>query len=141
MTSEWDDALKAAAQAAYRTCAETRHMTLGDKCSDAILSLQRPETPAQGVDLKPGQYLCERCGLVAWGGDHVCRGAATTLTPPAMLPAQEIAKTPAQFVAELLNDYNVKNFLSMQICCNGQHCGCQGATVGSYLEWIARDEK
>lgn len=28
---------------------------------------------------------------------------------------------------------NVKFELSQQMCCNGQMCGCQGATVGQYL--------
>lgn len=30
--------------------------------------------------LEPGQYVCERCGKVAWGGDHVCSLRRTPTT-------------------------------------------------------------
>lgn len=37
--------LERAARTAYRVCAETRHVTLGDKCSDAIRALiDQPNT-------------------------------------------------------------------------------------------------
>lgn len=43
-----DAALREAAAVAYRTCAETRHVFLGYRCSDAILALQSAEPPAKG---------------------------------------------------------------------------------------------
>ena len=36
-------ALEEAAGVAYRTCAETRHVTLGDKCAAAIRALKGPQ--------------------------------------------------------------------------------------------------
>jgi hypothetical protein len=47
--------------------------------------------------------------------------------------------TPSQFVADLENDDNVRRFMSSLICCNGQDCGCQGATVADYLKHIAKE--
>lgn len=41
------------------------------------------------------------------------------------------------FVAGLTEDSNVSFAMRQRICCNGQDCGCMGADVQSYLEWIA----
>lgn len=41
--------IEEAARVAYRVCAETRHVTLGDKVSEAILAL-KSSPPAEGGD-------------------------------------------------------------------------------------------
>jgi hypothetical protein len=35
-----------------------------------------------------------------------------------------------QFVASVVDDPDRK------LCCDGRHCGCQGATVGQYAAWV-----
>ncbi len=45
---ERDSILRQAAQEAYRVCAETRHVQLGDKARDAILALQSPPAKVEG---------------------------------------------------------------------------------------------
>lgn len=41
----------------------------------------------------------------------------------------------AAIVQSLHGDSNIDFALNQRICCNGVDCGCQGATVGSYLEY------
>lgn len=41
--ASWEAGRDAAAATAYRICAETRHVTLGQNCHDAIRSLTPPE--------------------------------------------------------------------------------------------------
>lgn len=43
-----------------------------------------------------------------------------------------------KFVEGLFDDYNLHYFMSQRICCNGYECGCMGADVWSYLNWITR---
>lgn len=58
--------------------------------------------------------------------------------PEYVLAGTSTELTASEFVAGLMTDDNVRRFLSQRICCDGQDCGCQGADIGSYLEWIAR---
>ena len=46
-----------------------------------------------------------------------------------------------QFAAQLeaATDSNVDRALSARMCCNGQDCGCYGATVGEYLAYLLRE--
>lgn len=44
-------------------------------------------------------------------------------------------------VVDTAGDGAVTEALSAQLCCNGHHCGCQGADVGSYLQHIIRAMK
>ena len=37
----------------------------------------------------------------------------------------------------LLEDDNLRFVMGQRICCNGRDCGCMGADVQSYLEWLA----
>ena len=48
------------------------------------------------------------------------------------------AEAVSEFVAGLMTDENVGRFMRQRICCDGRDCGCMGADVASYLEWISR---
>ena len=48
--ASWEAGRDAAAATAYRICAETRHVTLGQKCHDAIHNLTPPEDAPATVD-------------------------------------------------------------------------------------------
>lgn len=37
----------------------------------------------------------------------------------------------------LLEDDNLRFVMGQRVCCNGRDCGCMGADVQSYLEWLA----
>jgi hypothetical protein len=76
----------------------------------------------------------DRC-IIGKNGFFVAAWSTRALATPAT--AQAI--TPSQFVAGLMTDDNVRGFLNQRICCDGRDCGCYGATIGSYLEYIARD--
>ena len=39
----------------------------------------------------------------------------------------------------ILEDSNLARHLDGRLCCDGHECGCQGASVRSYLEWLAKE--
>lgn len=42
------------------------------------------------------------------------------------------------YLVGILTDDTLAPFLANHICCSGHECGCQGATVGSYIEWLIK---
>lgn len=61
----------------------------------------------------------------------------TTPTDPAMTP-EEAMREAAASILDTHGDSAATNALGQQLCCNGYHCGCQGATVGEYLQYLIR---
>jgi hypothetical protein len=51
----------------------------GHECAKGVRGLLPSAKPAPDV-VKPGQYTCERCDRVVWGGDHICPGPASDAT-------------------------------------------------------------
>ena len=52
------------------------------------------------------------------------------------------AKSPEEvdfFVDNLRRDENIRKHIEVQMCCNGYHCGCYGATVDGYLAYLIKD--
>jgi len=49
----------------------------------------------------------------------------------------EQQETVREFAAQLIADSNLSRFMESRICCNGVDCGCMGATVQSYIEWVS----
>jgi hypothetical protein len=50
---------------------------------------------------------------------------------------QEQQETVKEFAAKLIADSNLSQFMASPICCNGVHCGCRGADVQTYIEWMS----
>lgn len=90
---------------------------LPKSCHQPDLSIEgAQQADPQLVDailpMKPGQYLCDRCKQVAWGGDHVCPGAR---------PAQPVDATYNQGVRD-----------AMEICSRSH-----GRRIGDLLSSLA----
>jgi len=71
-------------------------------------------------------------------------------TPEALAPSPEVQKLVADAKAQGMEralgimktagDSAVTEALGQRLCCNGQDCGCRGATVEEYLEHLIRAE-
>jgi hypothetical protein len=133
------DAAKAAAQADY----EARILAALAPAASPAPDLSDPNVVhlnmLRGTIAKP---TLEQI-IHIYGIDALCKALAPQIVqeaeapPPPSSPPPEAEMTASQFVASLRDDDNVRRFLGGRICCDGQDCGCYGATVGSYLEWIA----
>ena len=71
-------------------------------------------------------------------------------TPEALAASPEVAKLVAEAEArgmeraletmKTTGDSAVTEAMGQRLCCNGQDCGCHGATVEQYLEHLIRAE-
>jgi hypothetical protein len=49
-----------------------------------------------------------------------------------------VAEAEARVLEGLLTDSTVQFAMGQRICCDGRECGCMGADVGSYIEYLAK---
>jgi len=80
----------------------------------------------------------------------VARGELIRAAPAAVAAAPEVQKLVADAKAQGMEralgimktagDSAVTEALGQRLCCNGQDCGCHGATVEEYLEHLIRAE-
>lgn len=69
----------------------------------------------------------------------------TKVTQLAPRTGERVPYVRADLVAEFsdslgkADDPNVAAHLGARMCCDGQMCGCQGSTVGEYLEYQLRE--
>ncbi|OAN71531.1 hypothetical protein A8B82_04415 [Sulfitobacter sp. EhC04] len=62
----------AAVKAHLQHSSKVQPVVVAEAWREALRALAADTTPAP--DPKPGQYVCDRCKKLAWGGDHVCAG-------------------------------------------------------------------
>jgi hypothetical protein len=81
---------------------------------------------------------CRKCNVWIDERSAFPEGAAAAwnsradLAPLAALAMQEAAQRVLQ------NDPTIDFVMDLRICCDGQDCGCQGATIQQYLEFQIR---